>query len=168
MSTPRRAVEDQTPREQAAPEVQERIRASFESQGLMRHLGARLEHIAPGRVHIVLPSRPEVTQQHGYFHAGATSAIADSAGGYAAFTLFLEDTAVLTVEYKINLLAPAVGDHIEAVGTVLKPGRTLTVCQLEVFGVQGTQRTLVAAGQQTLICVNGRSEQRAPETSRWF
>jgi uncharacterized protein (TIGR00369 family) len=152
-------MEDETQLEQANPEVQARIRASFDRQGLMRHLGARIAHIAPGRVHIVLPSRPEVTQQHGYFHAGATSAIADSAGGYAAFTLFPENTAVLTVEYKLNLLVPAVGDHIEAVGTVLKPGRTLTVCRLEVFGVQGSQRSLVAAGQQTLICVNGRPEQ---------
>jgi len=120
-------MEDQTEPEQANPEVQARIRVSFDRQGLMRHLGARLTHIAPGRVHIVLPNRPEVTQQHGYFHAGATSAIADSAGGYAAFTLFPEHTAVLTVEYKLNLLTPAVGEHIEAVGTVLKPGRTLTV-----------------------------------------
>jgi uncharacterized protein (TIGR00369 family) len=152
-------MEDETQLEQANPEVQARIRASFDRQGLMRHLGARIAHIAPGRVHIVLPSRPEVTQQHGYFHAGATSAIADSAGGYAAFTLFPENTAVLTVEYKLNLLVPAVGDHIEAVGTVLKPGRTLTVCRLEVFGVQDSQRSLVAAGQQTLICVNGRPEQ---------
>ncbi|MGY0024588.1 PaaI family thioesterase [Streptomyces sp. YJ-C3] len=120
----------------------------------MAHLGAQITQIAPGRVHIVLPSRPEVTQQHGYFHAGATSAIADSAGGYAAYTLFPEDTEVLTVEYKINLLAPALGDHIEAIGTVLKPGRTLTVCQLEVYGVQGEGRRLVANGQQTLIRVN--------------
>jgi len=151
-------MDDNTSREQATPEVQARVRASFERQGLMRHLGARLAHIGPGCVHIVLPGRPEVTQQHGYFHAGATSAIADSAGGYAAFTLFRENTSVLTVEYKINLLAPAVGDHIEAVGTVLKSGRTLTVCQLEVFGVQGVERSLVATGQQTLICVHGRSE----------
>jgi uncharacterized protein (TIGR00369 family) len=107
----------------------------------------------------VLPSRPEVTQQHGYIHAGATSAIADSAGGYAASTLFPENTEVLTVEYKINLLAPAVGDHIEAVGTVLKSGRMLTVCQLEVFAVQGVERSLVAAGQQTLISVPRRSRQ---------
>ncbi|MFG3197053.1 PaaI family thioesterase [Streptomyces sp. NPDC048208] len=121
----------------------------------MSHLGARMSHIGPGRVHIVLPGRPEVTQQHGYFHAGATSAIADSAGGYAAYTLFPEGTEVLTVEYKINLLAPAVGDHIEAIGTVLKSGRTLTVCQLEVFAVRGdTERKLVANGQQTLIRVN--------------
>jgi uncharacterized protein (TIGR00369 family) len=86
----------------------------------MQHLGARLGHIGPGCVHIVLPNRPEVNQQHGYIHAGAISTIADSAGGYAAFTLFPEDTAVLTVEYKINLLAPAIGGHIEAVGAVLK------------------------------------------------
>jgi len=152
-------MEDRVQQEQASPKVQARIRASFKRQGLMRHLGARIAHIAPGRVHIVLPSRPEVTQQHGYFHAGATSAIADSAGGYAAFTLFPENTSVLTVEYKISLLAPAVGDHIEAVGTVLKPGRTLTVCRLEVFGVLDGQRSLIAAGQQTLICVNERSEQ---------
>ncbi|MEV6589647.1 PaaI family thioesterase [Streptomyces acidicola] len=144
-------MEDQTQQEQASPEVRARVQASFERQGLMTHLGARITHIAPGRVHIALPGRPEVTQQDGYFHAGATSAIADSAGGYAAFTLFPEDASVLTVEYKINLLAPAVGDHIEAVGTVLKSGRTLTVCQLEVFGVQGNRRSLVASGQQTLI-----------------
>ncbi|MEV5121234.1 PaaI family thioesterase [Streptomyces decoyicus] len=148
-------MEDQLPPEQASPEVCKRIQDSFDRQGLMAHLGARITHIAPGRVHIVLPSRPEVTQQHGYFHAGATSSIADSAGGYAAYTLFPEGAEVLTVEYKINLLAPAVGDRIEAVGTVLKPGRTLTVCQLEVFGVQGDgERKLVANGQQTLICLN--------------
>ncbi|MEU9118031.1 PaaI family thioesterase [Streptomyces sp. NPDC048483] len=152
-------MEDQTQQEQASPEVRKRIQASFDRQGLMAHLGARMTHIAPGRVHIVLPARPEVSQQHGYFHAGATSAIADSAGGYAAYTLFPENTEVLTVEYKINLLSPAVGDHIEAVGTVLKPGRTLTVCRLEVFGFQGDgKRKLVAHGQQTLIRVN-RPEQ---------
>ncbi|NEA60484.1 PaaI family thioesterase [Streptomyces sp. SID13666] len=95
-----------------------------------------------------------MTQQHGCFHAGATGAVADSAGGYAAFTLFPEGTSVLTVEYRINPLAPAVGEHLEAVGTVLRSGRTLTVCQLEVFGVQGGERTLVANGQQTLICIN--------------
>ena len=152
-------MEDETPHEPATPEVQARINASFQRQGLMRHLGAQLTHIAPGRVHIVLPSRPEVTQQHGYFHAGAISAIADSAGGYAAFTLFPEGTSVLTVEYKINLLTPALGDHIEAVGTVVRSGRTLTVCKLEVVGVQGSQRSLVATGQQTLICVQERTEQ---------
>jgi uncharacterized protein (TIGR00369 family) len=149
-------MDDQEP---ASPEVQARVAESFERQGLMRHLGARLTRIAPGCVHIVLPYRPEISQQHGYFHAGATSAIADSAGGYAAFTLFPEDTSVLTVEYKINLLAPAVGDHLEAIGTVLRPGRTLTICRLEVFATHNTRQTLIASGQQTLIRINARPEQ---------
>ncbi|MFD8959261.1 PaaI family thioesterase, partial [Streptomyces anulatus] len=129
-------MEDRLRQEPASPSVRERVQDSFGRQGLMSHLGARLAHIGPGRVHIVLPARPEVTQQHGYVHAGATSAIADSAGGYAALTLFDEESDVLTVEYKINLLAPAAGDHLEAIGSVLKAGRTLTVCQLEVHGVR--------------------------------
>lgn len=144
--------------ELAAAQVRERVQASFDRQGLMEHLGARLAHIGPGEVHIVLPSRPEVTQQHGYFHAGATSSIADSAGGYAAFTLFPAGTSVLTVEFKINLLAPAEGERLEAVGTVIKPGRTLTICRLDVFAVTGERRTLCAAGQQTLIQVEARPE----------
>ncbi|MFJ8314067.1 PaaI family thioesterase [Streptomyces sp. NPDC094147] len=148
-------MEDQTQQEQASPTVRKRVQDSFDLQGLMTHLGARLARIGPGRVHITLPARPEVTQQHGYVHTGATSAIADSAGGYAALTLLDEDSEVLTVEYKINLLAPAAGDHLEAIGTVLKPGRTLTVCELEVYAVRSDgERKLVANGQQTLIRVN--------------
>ena len=151
-------MEEHTLPEAASPEVRERIRESFDRQGLMAHLGARLTHIGPGRVHIVLPSRPEVTQQHGYFHAGATSAIADSAGGYAALTRFPEHADVLSVEYKINLLSPGVGDHLEAVGTVLKSGRTLSVCRLEVFSVRDGRPKLVATGQQTLIRVDGTEQ----------
>lgn len=152
-------MEDRMQQEQAGPEVRKRVRDSFELQGLMSHLGARLAHIGPGRVHIVLPARPEVTQQHGYVRAGATSAVADSAGGYAALTLFDEESEVLTVEYKINLLAPAAGDHLEAIGTVLKPGRTPTVCGPEVYGVRADgARKLVANGQQTLIRVNRAAE----------
>lgn len=140
--------------QEASPQTQARVRDSFARQGLMRHLGAEITEIAPGRVRIVLPSRPEVTQQHGYIHAGATSAIADSAGGYAALTLFPENSEGLTVEYKLNLLSPALGDHIEAVGTVLKPGRTITVCRLEVFAIRDGQAKLVATGQQTMIRVD--------------
>lgn len=146
-------MEGQSQLEPAAPEVEDRIRGSFERQGLMHLLGAHLAQVGRGRVLIVLPSRPEVSQQHGYIHAGATSTIADSAGGYAALTLFPEDSEVLTVEYKMNLLAPAAGDHLEAVGTVITSGRTLTVCRLEVFAVQDASRSLVAVGQQTLIRV---------------
>ncbi len=140
------------------PEVEARVRAGFGGQGLMSHLGARITRVAPGRVHVELPFRPEVTQNHGYFYAGATSAIADSAGGFAAFTLFPEGSSVLTVEYKINLLAPAVGEHLEAVGTVVKSGRTLTVCRLEVFAVTEGRTSLVANGQQTLIRIDARPE----------
>jgi uncharacterized protein (TIGR00369 family) len=124
----------------------------------MRLLGAELTHVAPGRVHIRLARRPEVSQQHGYVHAGATSGVADSAGGYAALTLMPATSDVLTVEYKLNLLAPAAGDHLEAIGTVLRSGRTLSVCRLEVFAVDGNdERKLVAAGQQTLISVPGEA-----------
>jgi uncharacterized protein (TIGR00369 family) len=149
----------------ASTEVQSRIAASFDRQGLMRHLGAELGEVRAGHVHIVLPKRVELTQQHGYFHAGATSAIADSAGGYAALTVFPDDSEVLTVEYKINLLAPAEGDHLDATGTVIKSGRTLTVCRLEVHAVQQQQRTLVATGQQTLIRIAGRPSTPPPGTN---
>ncbi|MEQ4724655.1 PaaI family thioesterase [Nonomuraea sp. B19D2] len=128
-------------------------RCGFHQEPIQGDTWKHLSEIRPGHVQIVLPSRPEVTQQHGYIHAGATSAIADSAGGCAALTLFPDEADVLTVEYKINLLAPAVGDHLEAVGTVVKAGRTLTVCRLEVFGVAGARRNLIATGQQTLICL---------------
>lgn len=139
--------------EKATAETQARVRASFDSQGLMRLLGAQLVSIEAGCVQITLARRPEVSQQHGYVHAGATSAIADSAGGYAALTLMPATSEVLTVEYKLNLLAPAAGDSLVAIGTVLRPGRTLTVCRLEVFSVDGKERKLVAAGQQTLISI---------------
>lgn len=129
----------------------QRVSDSFDSQGLMRHLGATLAGIRTGEVTIRLPFRPELTQHDGYFHAGSSAAIADSAGGYAAYTLFQPDSAVLTVEFKLNLLNPAQGDWLDAVGRVIKPGRTLTVCQLDVWGVAGDHRTHVATGLQTLI-----------------
>jgi len=139
------------------PEALDRVRTSFARQGLMEYLGAQLTEVAAGRVVIRLRYRQELTQQDGFFHAGATSAIADSAGGYAGFTLFPAGSSVLTVEFKINLVAPARGDFLEAVGTVVRSGRTLTICQMEVFAVTGTQRTLVALGQQTLICIQPKT-----------
>jgi len=133
--------------------TQQRIRASFDAQGLMSHLGAKLTVLKPGEARIELPYREELTQHMGYFHAGATSSIADPAGGFAGVTLFPKGSTVLTVEFKINLIAPAQGDYLEAVGKVVRSGRTLTVCGLEVFGVVGNEKTLVAVGQQTLIRV---------------
>ncbi|MBR9823954.1 MAG: PaaI family thioesterase, partial [Rhodobacteraceae bacterium] len=95
-----------------------RARESFARQGLMAHLGAAITEVRAGIVKLRLPFRQELTQQHGYFHAGGTSAIADSAGGYAGFTLFPEGSSVLTVEFKLNLISPAQGDYLEAVGRV--------------------------------------------------
>ena len=144
------------------PATERRVRDSFGRQGLMRHLGATIEEIDRGEVRIRMPYRAELTQQHGYFHAGGTSAIADSAGGYAGLSVFPADSSVLTVEFKINLLAPAEGEHLEAVGRVVRSGRTLTICQIEVFGVTGEARTLVAIAQQTLMCMAGRSDGPSP------
>jgi uncharacterized protein (TIGR00369 family) len=100
----------------ADPDYEARVRDSFARQGAMAHLGAVLESIAPGRVTIELPYRAELTQQHGYFHAGMVSTVADSAGGYAAYTLFPAGSSVLTVEFKVNLIAPADDERVRAVG----------------------------------------------------
>lgn len=134
-------------------EAADRVRASFARQRFMTYLGATITDVRKGEVTIRLDARPELAQQHGYIHAGVTSAIADSAGGYAALTLMDAASEVLTVEYKINLLAPARGDHLEAVGTVVRAGRTLTVCNVDVWAIGPDGRTLIAAGQQTLISV---------------
>jgi len=141
-----------------AASIEDRVRDSFNRQGLMHHLGAEIHEVRPGFVRIRLPYSESLTQQHGYFHAGATSAIADSAGGYAGLTLFPEGSSVLTVEFKVNLVAPARGDWLDAEGKVIRSGRTLTICQLEVYGVSGGERSLVALGQQTLMAIEARDE----------
>jgi len=135
-----------------------RIRESFSRQALMSLIGARLGRVEPGRVEIELPFRADLTQQHGYLHAGITSAIADSAGGYAGYSLFPAGSSVLTVEFKINLVAPAAGERFLAEGEVLRPGRTLTICSLEVLALRGDDRVTVAVGQQTLICLEDRPD----------
>ena len=145
--------------EPASDDYARRTRDSFARQQIMALLGAEMTRVEPGLVEIELAYRAELTQQHGFFHAGATSTIADSAGGYAAFTLFPADASVLTAEYKINLLAPASGERLRARGTVIKPGRTLTACDLEVYAVQadGTEK-LCAKGLQTLATVGSRPD----------
>lgn len=142
----------------ADPDYAARVRASFERQGFMRTLGARLTAVEPGRCEIRLPYREELGQQHGFFHAGATAAVADSAGGYAAYTLMGAGDSVLTVEYKINLLAPGRGEMVVARARVVRPGRTLTVCQVEVFAVSDGAESLCAAMQQTVMRLEGRSD----------
>lgn len=136
-------------------EWEARVRRSFAAQKFMEHLGARLTHVAPGAVDIELDLRPEVTQQHGYFHAGATSSVADSAAGYAALTLFADGFGVLTSEYKVNLLNPARQKTLIARGRVLKPGRTLTIAKADVYGLGDAEQVHVATGLFTLMSVEG-------------
>ena len=133
-----------------------RIRASFGRQQMMQTIGAILESVTPGRVEIGLPFRAELTQQHGYLHAGVVATIADSACGYAAYTLMPADSSVLTVEYKINLLAPARGDRFVARAAVLRPGRTLTVAQADVFAFSGDREVRTATMLATLMALPNR------------
>lgn len=123
---------------------QERVRSSFARQGLTTTLGATLEQVSAGLVEIAIRPTVAISQQHGFTHAGAVSAIADSAAGYAALTLTPADTGVLTTEFKINFIAPAIGDRIVARGRVVKAGRTLTVAQSEVFAHNAGQEQLIA------------------------
>jgi len=147
------------------PNFVDRVRNSFDRQGFMVLLGATLTRIEPGSVDIEVPFRADLTQQHGYFHAGVTSTVADTAAGYAGYTLFPADSSVLTVEFKINLIAPAQGNRLSATGRVIKHGRTLTICAFEVYALSAAtpdfgseQRTLCASGMQTLICLHGRMD----------
>lgn len=141
----------------ADTDFERRTRDSFARQGIMGHLGALLERVEPGRVEISLAFRPELSQQHGFFHAGVIATIADSAGGFAAFTLFPAEAGVLTVEYKINLLAAADGERAVGVGEVVRSGRTLTVCRIDAFVEKQGRRVHCATGTQTLMCLMGRA-----------
>jgi uncharacterized protein (TIGR00369 family) len=134
----------------------DRVRASFAKQGLMTTLGATLEHVSSGAVEIALRPHPAISQQHGFIHAGAVSAIADSAAGYAALTLMPPGRGVLTTEFKINLLAPATGDRLVARARVIKAGRTLTLAQADVVAETGGDTKLVAYLTATLMTVEGR------------
>lgn len=138
-------------------DAEARVRRSFERQAFMRLLGAQLERVVPGEVDIVLPFRDDLVQQHGFLHAGVTTAIADSACGYAALSLMPPDAAVLSVEYKVNMLAPAKGSRFLARGRVIKSGRTVTVCRAEVlaFDRQGDARAVLEM-QGTMMTVRDR------------
>lgn len=130
----------------------EKIHASFARQGLMKTLGARLVRVESARVDIELPWSEAVTQQHGYFHAAATTAIADTAGGYAALTLMQPDEEVLAVEFKVNLLRPATGSRLIAEAAVVRAGKTLVICETKV---KNDAEELVALMVQTNFRVRG-------------
>ena len=133
--------------------TEDRIRASFDRQGMMTTLGARIETVGPGCVTITAPILPGSRQQHGVAHAGLTFAIGDSAAGYAALTLMPEDQEVMTAEMKVNLLAPGKGELLRATGRVLKAGRRLTVVTAEVHALHAGRETLIAVLQGTMIPV---------------
>jgi uncharacterized protein (TIGR00369 family) len=138
------------------PNYATRVRASFDKQALMSTIGARLTDVQPGAVTIRLPFRDDLTQQHGFLHAGTIASVADSACGYAALSLMPADAGVLSIEFKVNMLAPAKGDAIVARGTVIRAGRSIMVCRADVHAVSGTEEKLIAAMQGTMMVVEGR------------
>lgn len=141
---------------QTVPGFESRVRDSFTRQTFMAMLGASLTRVAPGEVTITLPVRAALAQQHGSVHAGALASILDSAAGYAAFSLMPADAGVVSVEFKVNLLEPAVGDRIEARGRVVRAGRTLSACTAEAWAISGSDEKLVATLQGTMMCLLGR------------
>lgn len=126
----------------------------------MTTLGATLVSVHPGRVEIALPWSQPLTQQHGFLHAGMVATALDSACGYAGFSLMPVEAAVLTIEFKINLLAPAQGESFRMVGTVIKPGRTVTVCEGHAYAIDGGKEKLIATMGCTLMAVIGRDNIR--------
>ena len=155
MTDPAADLRTHTPRD---PAWEEKVRTSFARQPAMTLIRARLARVAPGEAEVAVDAHAELTQQHGYFHAGTTASIADSAAGYAALSLFEPGTGVLTTEFKINLLAPARGEYLIARGRVVKPGRTLTVCRSDVHGVEGARETHVATALLTMMQVPGLAD----------
>ena len=138
------------------PTIHDRVRASFDAQGLMRTLGATLARVDDGEVHIALPYARALSQQHGYLHAGVTTAIVDNACGYAALTQAPAGFEVVTAEFKVNLLRPAIGARFLAIGRVVNAGRLLTVCTGEVRAFAGAgddDPRLVALMQATIVRV---------------
>jgi len=133
------------------PNFEARVRASFEKQQLMTTIGAMLDRVEAGKVDIRLPFRADLTQQHGFLHAGTIAAVADSACGYAALSLMPADAGVLSIEFKVNMLAPAKGDAIVARGVVIRAGRTIMVCRADVVSITGRDEKLVAAMQGTMM-----------------
>jgi uncharacterized protein (TIGR00369 family) len=146
------------PFEVTDPNYERRIRQSFSQQGLMKHLGARLTELKPGTAELRADHREELTQQHGYFHAGVSGSLADVACGYAAYTLMPADSSVLTVEYKINLMAPADGEELIARARVVRSGRTLKICTADVYSRKGQTETHCAMMVATVMCLAGKSD----------
>lgn len=133
------------------PNYAKRVRESFALQRVMQLIGAKLDSVEPGAIDIAVPYREDLTQQNGYIHAGILTTVADSACGYAAATLMPADSDVLSVEFKVNLLRPALGDTFVAEARVVKAGRTLTITSCDVYGRSGAESKLIATMLATMI-----------------
>ncbi|HWF87701.1 MAG TPA: PaaI family thioesterase [Pyrinomonadaceae bacterium] len=136
------------------PTFAEEIAQSFKQQTIMALIGAELTRVEPGVIEITLPYRADLAQQHGYLHAGIVTTIADSACGYAAYSLMPPNSEVLSVEFKVNLLRTAKGETFLAVAEVIKSGKTLTVVRADVFGIDRDRRDLIATMLGTMICLH--------------
>jgi uncharacterized protein (TIGR00369 family) len=143
------------------PDFEARLRESFARQTFMKTLGVELGAVAPGRVELRLPYREDLCQQHGYFHGGVIGTLADNAGGYAAFSLMAVEDSILTVEYKMNIVAPGAGAALVCIGEVLRPGRSLTVTEAKVYAeaADGT-RKLCAVSLNTLMTMAGMADEK--------
>ena len=135
------------------PNFEARVRENFTKQSMLATLGGEMGLVRPGEVHLHMPFDGRLTQQDGFLHAGTVTTLMDSACGYAAFSLMPADARVLSVEFKVNLLAPARGERFRAEGRVVKAGRTITVCEGKMFSIEGGNETLCAMMQATMICI---------------
>ena len=140
------------------PDFEAKVRESFGKQTAMQTLGAVINLVAPGEVEIEMPYRADLAQQHGFIHGGIVTAIVDSACGYAAFSLSAPETAVLTVEYKVNFVAPAKGNLLLARGEVVRPGATITVCKGDVLAYDDGEEKLVASMLTTMMLMPNRPD----------
>ena len=140
------------------PSYKQRVRSSFERQQAMKTIGAFLALVEPGRVVVELPYSQALTQQHGFMHAGMIAAALDSACGYAAFSLMSADAGVLTIEYKINLVAPGKGQLFRMEGEVIKPGRTITVVEGRAYAIDDGKDKLIATMTATEMTIVGRDD----------
>ena len=140
------------------PDFEARCAESFRRQQFMATIGAELVRIGPGTCEVTLPYSDAISQQHGYFHGGVIGTLADIAAGYASFSLMPADASILTVEYKLNLVAPGKGERLVARGTVLRPGRTLTVAESNIYAVAGGEESLCAIALATMMCLHGKSD----------
>lgn len=140
-----------------APDFVQRVRASFSRQPAMRLIGAELARVEEGEVEVLLPYRPEIAQQHGFVHAGIIGTALDSACGYAALSTMPAGVGVLTIEFKLNCLAPAAGERFRLVGRVRKAGRTIVVVEGDALGVASDGREkLVSTMSATMMAIHGR------------